>query len=368
MTAPRRPQRANRTAPRQAVTPSSPLSSWYEEQRSAYLYRACAVAETGTIRAELFLRLAGEAEAQSAIWRAQITARGSPPPPPFVADARTRLVATLVRWWGPRRLKPVLAAMKVRGMTLYASGAGLDGGHVEPPSGSAIEYRHRSLGSGGNLRAAVFGVNDGLVSNASLILGVTGATADTRTILVAGVAGLAAGAFAMAAGEYVSVRSQRELFEHQIALERDELRQYPEAEAQELALIYAAKGLSPKEAQRLAKRLVADPEHALDTLAREELGLNPAELGAPLGAAASSFAAFGAGAALPLLPFVFIGGAVALPTALGLTAVALFTVGAVLSLFTGRSAWFSGARMLALGALAGGVTFGIGRLFGVALG
>ncbi|MEO6564607.1 MAG: VIT1/CCC1 transporter family protein [Casimicrobiaceae bacterium] len=368
MTAPRRTTRAKRSVQPDRGTHASLQSSWFEEQRSAYIYRTCAAAETGTIRAELFLRLAGEAEAQSAIWRAQITARGLPPPPPFVADARTRLVAKLVRAWGPRRLRPVLAAMKVRGMTLYASGADVDVGHAEPVSGSSIEYRHRNLGSGGNLRAAVFGVNDGLVSNASLILGVTGAAADPRTILVAGVAGLAAGAFAMAAGEYVSVRSQRELFEHQIALERDELQQYPEAEAQELALIYAAKGLSQKDAQRLAKRLVADPEHALDTLAREELGLNPAELGAPFGAAASSFAAFGAGAALPLLPFLFIDGALALPVALCLTAAALFTIGAVLSLFTGRSALFSGARMLALGTLAGGVTFGVGRLFGVALG
>jgi len=367
MTAPRRPKHENQGVQREGGTLANQLSNWYEEQRSVYLYRACAAAETGTIRAELFLRLAGEAEAQSAIWRAQITARGSPPPPPFVADMRTRLVATLVRSQGPRRLQHVLAAMKVRGMTLYAGGARLDGGHAEPPSGSTIEHRHRNLGSGGNLRAAVFGVNDGLVSNASLILGVTGAAADTRTILMAGVAGLAAGAFAMAAGEYVSVRSQRERFEHQIALEPDELRQSPEAEAQELALMYAAKGLSQKEAQRLAKRLVADPEHALDTLAREERLLNPAELGAPFGAAASSFAAFGAGAALPLLPFVFIDGW-ALPVALGVTAVALFTIGAVLSLFTGRSAWFSGARMLALGTLAGGITFGIGRLFGGALG
>ncbi|MEP7328173.1 MAG: VIT1/CCC1 transporter family protein, partial [Betaproteobacteria bacterium] len=254
----------------------NPRSSWVEEQRSAYLYRACAAAERQSARAELFLQLAGEAEAQGAIWRAQITARGSPPPPPYVADARTRLVATLVRWWGPRRLKGVLAAMRVRGMTIYG---GTDVGHLPPVAGGGIEFRHLNLGRGGNLRAAVFGVNDGLVSNASLLLGVAGATAEPRAILVAGVAGLAAGAFAMAAGEYVSVRSQRELFEYQTALERDELKQYPEAEAQELALIYSAKGLSPKDAHRLAKRLVADPEHALDTLAREELGLNPAELG-----------------------------------------------------------------------------------------
>ncbi|MFO1314610.1 MAG: VIT1/CCC1 transporter family protein [Burkholderiales bacterium] len=346
----------------------NPLSSWQEEQRSAYLYRACAQAESGTVRAELFTRLAGEAEAQSAIWRAQLTARGHPPPPPFTPDPRTRLVARLVRWLGPRRLRPVLAAMKVRGMAVYATSLGADAGHPVPTPPGTVEFRHRGLGSGGNLRAAVFGVNDGLVSNASLILGVAGASTDTHLVLVSGVAGLAAGAFAMAAGEYVSMRSQRELFEYQIGLERDELKQYPEAEAQELALIYAAKGLPQKEASRLAKKIVADPEHALDTLAREELGLNPAELGSPLGAAVASFLAFAAGAALPLAPFVFTSGTRALVSGVAVTGVALFAIGATLSLFTGRSAWYSGARMLALGALAGVVTYGIGRMFGVALG
>ena len=188
-------------------------------------------------------------------------------------------------WLGPRRLRAVLAAMKVRGMAIYGSSAGDDGGHATPTAGSGIEHRHRNLGGGGNLRAAVFGVSDGLVSNASLILGVSGANPDAHMVLLSGVAGLAAGAFAMAAGEYVSVHSQRELYEYQIALERDELKEYPEAEAQELALIYVAKGLPQREADKLAQRLVSDPEHALDTLAREELGLNPGEFGSPLGAA-----------------------------------------------------------------------------------
>jgi len=346
----------------------NPLSSWAEEQRSAFLYRACAEAEAGTTRADLFQRLAGEAEAQAAIWRAQLTARGHPPPPPYLPDSRTLLVVRLVKWLGPRKMKSVLAAMKVRGMSVYGTSLGIESGHATPMAGGRMEFRHRNLGGGGNLRAAVFGVNDGLVSNASLILGVAGASTDTHLVLVSGVAGLAAGAFAMAAGEYVSVRSQRELFEYQIGLERDELKQYPEAEAQELALIYAAKGLPQKEAARLAKQIVADPEHALDTLAREELGLNPAELGSPLGAAASSFVAFATGAALPLLPFALATGGRALQYGVAVTGVALFGIGATLSLFTGRSAWYSGARMLALGALAGGVTFGIGRLFGVALG
>ena len=262
---------------------SNPLESWHEEQRSAFLYRACAEAEAGTTRAELFRRLAGEAEAQAAIWRAQLTARGAQAPGPFVPDARTRLVANLIRWFGPRRIKSVLAAMKVRGMSIYGTSLGRDPGHTTPTAGGMIEHRHRGLGGGNNLRAAVFGVNDGLVSNSGLILGVAGASSDPHVVLLTGVAGMCAGAFAMAAGEYVSVRSQRELYEYQIGLERDELAQYPEAEAQELALIYAAKGLPAAEATKLANRIVADPEHALDTLAREELGLNPEELGLTVG-------------------------------------------------------------------------------------
>lgn len=347
---------------------SNPLESWNEEQRSAFLYRACAAAEAGTTRAELFRRLAGEAEAQAAIWRAQLTARGAEAPAPFVPDARTRLVAWLVMTLGPRRIKNVLAAMKVRGMSIYGTSLGRDPGHTAPTPGATFEHRHRGLGGGNNLRAAVFGVNDGLVSNSGLILGIAGASADPHVVLLTGVAGMCAGAFAMAAGEYVSVRSQRELYEYQIGLERDELAQYPEAEAQELALIYAAKGLPAAEATKLANRIVADPEHALDTLAREELGLNPEELGSPWGAAISSFVSFSAGALLPLIPFVVAPGPRALSIAIAITAVSLFSVGALLSLFTGRNSLYSGARMLLLGAIAGSVTYAIGRLAGVTLG
>ena len=346
----------------------NPLESWQEELGSAFLYRVCAEAETDGTRAELFRRLAGEAEAQGAIWRAQLTARGHPPPPPYQPDRRTRLVAALVRRVGPRRMRAVLAAMKVRGMSIYGSAPVRDPGHAAPTASTGIEHRHRGLGGGGNLRAAVFGVNDGLISNASLILGVAGASPDPQVVLLTGVAGMCAGAFAMAAGEYVSVRSQRELFEYQIGLERDELAQYPEAEAQELALIYVAKGLPPDEAKRLADGIVADPEHALDTLAREELGLNPDELGSPWGAAISSFLSFAAGALLPLAPFLLAPGPSALPIAVGVVALALFGVGALLSLFTGRNGWYSGLRMLALGAIAGGVTYLIGRIAGVSLG
>jgi len=346
----------------------NPLESWNEEQRAVYLYRVCADAERGTARGELFTRLAGEAEAQATIWRAQLTARGAQAPAPFIADSRTRLVARLVELLGPRRMRPVLSAMKVRGMSIYTSEPPLrDEGHGMPLALGRVERRHRGLAGGGNLRAAVFGLSDGLVSNASLICGVAGAGASPAVVVLSGVAGLAAGAFAMAAGEYVSVQSQRELFEYQIALERDELAQYPEAEAQELALIYTAKGLPRRQAEQVAKKIVADPAHALDTLAREELGLNPDELGSPVAAAMTSWGSFALGAFIPLAPFVLHADN-ALGTSVACAAAGLFAVGAVLSLFTGRRAAWSGARLLALGACAGALTYLIGRLSGVAIG
>ena len=368
MTIPANTKTGARRGPNRGALRMNPLDSWAEEQRSAYLYRACADAENGTVRAELFRRLAGEAEAQAAIWRAQLTARGYPAPGPFVPDTRTRIVANLVQWFGPRRLRNVLAAMKVRGMAVYGGSTSGEALRLTPVTAAVLERRHRGPSGSGNLRAAVFGVNDGLVSNAGLILGVAGATSDVRMLVLSGVAGMAAGAFAMAAGEYVAVRSQRELYEYQIGLERDEITQYPEAEAQELALIYAAKGVPVKQADRLAKRLVADPQNALDTLAREELGIDPAEFGSPIAAAASSCLAFAAGALVPLAPYLLRMGPGALAWTIGLSAAGLFSVGAVLSLFTGKNGVYSGARMLLLGAAAGAVTFGIGRLIGVATG
>jgi len=273
-------------------------------------------------------------------------------------------VAVLTRRLGARRLRPVLSAMKVRGMSLYTHAAQ---GHPTQAPGDEMGKRHRGVGAGGNLRAAVFGVNDGLISNASLIMGIAGTTANNQLILLSGAAGLIAGAFSMAAGEYVSVRSQREMFEYQIGLEREELDHYPEEEAEELALIYEARGLPREDAVRLAAGLTADPARALGTLAREELGLNPDDLGSPWGAALFSFSAFAAGAAVPLLPFLVAGGDASLFIAIALTAIALFGVGATLSLFTGRRAWFSGVRMLAIGAGAGAATFFIGKLLGVTL-
>lgn len=336
------------------------LEGWREEMRSAYLYRAMADAEAGTPRADLFRGLAVEAEGQAGIWARKSGAIMSG----YAPDLRARMVAALVRRHGPRPLRAILVAMKVRGLSVYSHASP---GHPLPTTLEEVGKRHRGISGGGNLRAAVFGVNDGLVSNASLILGVAGASANNSIILLSGVAGLLAGAFSMASGEYVSVRSQREMFEHQIGLERDELAQYPEEEAEELALIYAARGLAREDALKLAKAIIADPAQALDTLAREELGLNPDELGSPWGAAIFSFLSFATGALVPLLPFLALAGADALPISIGLTALALFGVGAAISLFTGKSALRDGLRMLAIGAAAGALTYGIGRLLGVSL-
>ncbi|MBZ0092695.1 MAG: VIT1/CCC1 transporter family protein, partial [Sulfuricellaceae bacterium] len=236
------------------------LKNWREEKRSAYLYRIVSDQESGTPRQILFLELAAAAETQAAIWQRLANSRGREVPT-YSPDLRTRLVAKLVLIFGPRALRAVLAAMKVRGMSLYSKSGPV---HGHPASLKEERLRHRGMDSGGNLRAAVFGVNDGLVSNASLILGVAGATGNPSLILLSGVAGLLAGAFSMAAGEYLSVRSQREMYEYQIGLERDELDQYPQEEAAELALIFTARGLPPEEARKLTDKVIADPDQALD--------------------------------------------------------------------------------------------------------
>lgn len=307
----------------------------------------------------LFMQLAETAERQAGIWGG--TAQ-------FKPSLRGRVVAGLMRFIPPRRMRPVLAAMKLRGLSAYDA---VVTGHTMPTSVSDVGARHRGVG-GGNLRAAVFGINDGLVSNACLIMGVAGAVSSTSgsngLIVTSGIAGLLAGAFSMAAGEYVSMRSQREMFEYQIGLERDELNEYPAEEAEELALIYAARGLPLQRARELAQELTRDPKHALDVLAREELGLNPDDLGSPWGAAVFSLFAFACGAFIPLLPFLTtLPINAALSWSMGGTGVALFLVGMLLSLFSGRNALFGGLRMLCIGALAAAITYGIGQLLGTAV-
>lgn len=347
------------------------IDSWYHEKESAWLYAQVASAEPDRAKAELFLKLAAAAEEQAAKWQLAAqrgTPAASPPARVFAPSLRARIVAWLLLRIEPRSLRAVLAAMKLRGLSVYSSPGGVAGGHAMPTTLAEVGARHRSA-LGGGLRAAVFGVNDGLVSNISLVLGVAGAGVRSGYVLTSGVAGLLAGALSMAAGEYISVRSQREMYEYQIALEREELAEYPEEEAEELALIYQARGVGLAQARAVSQALLQNPQHALDVLAREELGLNPDDLGSPWQAASTSFVAFATGAAVPLLPLLLgLTGTRALLAATGITFVALFGVGLGLSLFTGRDALRSALRMVLIGGGAGAVSFLLGRLLGVAIG
>lgn len=226
-------------------------------------------------------------------------------------------------------------------------------------------HTHRDV-NGGWLRPAVFGAMDGLVSNLALITGVAGGAVSRQTIIITGLAGLAAGAFSMAAGEYTSVASQRELVEAELEVERRELRKHPEDEEEELAALYEARGVDPDLARKVAKQLSRDPEQALEIHAREELGVDPGELPSPMVAAVSSFGAFALGAILPVLPYLL--GARALWPALLVALIGLFACGAVVAKVTARTWWFSGVRQLALGGAAAGVTYVLGTLFGTAVG
>jgi VIT1/CCC1 family predicted Fe2+/Mn2+ transporter len=225
------------------------------------------------------------------------------------------------------------------------------------------EEEHRDITSGG-ARAAVFGISDGLVTNVSLILGFAGAHPSESVVRLAGIAGLVAGEFSMAAGEYVSMTAQRELYERELEIERRALAEAPEGETEELIEIFQHKGLAPELARRLAREVMSDPDLALETHAREEFGVDPARLGSPVAAAVSSFIAFAIGAFIPLVPWLFGGGTAAVAWSIVLSAVAALTVGAILGSMTGRGRVRSALRQLAIAAVAAGVTYGVGRAVG----
>ncbi len=338
------------------------LKNWQEEKCSAYLYRKVANREMDITRKKLFLDLAQGADKQAAIWEEKIKETNKAQVFVYRPDFRTRIVALLITVFGVESIRFILSAMKVRGMSVYS--ALQVGSHA---ASAHLESRHKGLNTAGNFRAAVFGVNDGLVSNMSLVLGVVGAHAEHHFILLSGIAGLLAGACSMAAGEYISMRSQREFFEYQIELEKEELELYPEEEAAELTQIYRARGVPAEEAKKMANLIITNPDRALDTLAREELGLNPNDLGSPIGAAVASFLSFAFGALIPLIPLMLFSSNSALFYSIGLTGLALFMIGGLLSLFTNRSAIISSLRMLFIGAIAGGLTFLIGKCVGVVL-
>jgi VIT1/CCC1 family predicted Fe2+/Mn2+ transporter len=358
------------------------------EMDSAALYHALADAEGNPQLKQVYSRLAAVEEAHAEFWKKRLSGAGASAKPRR-PGWRSRTLAWAARRFGPEIVLPLVNSLERADFDKYdaqpeAVAAGMPADErshsrviaamSRPPVGglsggalAQIEGRHRSAG-GNALRAAVLGANDGLVSNLSLVMGVAGAAFSARTILVTGLAGLIAGACSMAMGEWLSVNSSREFYQQQIAGEAAELDEFPEEEEQELALIYQAKGLPEPQAKALAERLIGNRATALDTLAREELGINPEELGGSAWvAAATSFLLFAGGAIIPVLPFFALDGLAAIGASLGLAAAAMFAIGAGTTLFTGRGVVFSGLRQLAIGIAAAGVTYGVGKLIGVSL-
>lgn len=358
------------------------------ERDAQTLYRCLAEHEDDPALTAVYQKLAQTEGGHADVWEEKLRQAGAPVPA-YRTSWRTRVLCRLAAMFGPSFVVPTIAAIEQDAQTGYdnqpeaeahemsahersharvfgylaRTTQGLEGRAV-----ARFEGRHR--GAGGNaLRAGVLGANDGLVSVFSLVMGVAGAGVDTRTILMTGLAGLLAGAISMALGEWLSVQSARELYHHQIAIEAQELEENPAEEMEELALIYQAKGIAPDTARDMAERVLADKDIALKTLAREELSVDPGDLGGSAWEAAlTSFLLFAMGAVVPVLPYLFFSGwqgilASALASALG-----LYVIGAAITLMTGRSAVFSGLRQVAFGLAAAAVTFGVGHLIGVNLG
>jgi VIT1/CCC1 family predicted Fe2+/Mn2+ transporter len=339
------------------------------ELDGAALYRTLAEIEPQPQLAAVYGRLAAAEEGHARHWAEKLREAGAPVP--RGPSWRPRILGWLARRFGTQFILPTVAAQEEQDSAGYAAqgdarqaalpgeehsharllrairgqgAAGLEGAAI-----AQLEGRHRATG-GNALRAAVLGVNDGLVSNLSLVMGVAGADFPGATILVTGAAGLLAGAGSMALGEWLSVQSARELYSRQISIEAEELATAPEEEAEELALIYQAKGLPEAEARSLASRLIADRGTALDTLAREELGINPEDLGGSAWEAAiTSFLLFAVGAIIPVLPFLVWSGVPATLASLVLSGLGLFASGAFITLLTGRRVLVSGSRQVAIG-------------------
>jgi len=359
------------------------------ERRSADLYDGLAEAAHGE-RREILNQLAAVERRHAEHWAAKLVDLGEPVPEPGSRGSRTRVVSWLARRFSIDAVLPFLERAERADAGMYQDDpeatpdmAASERSHARVLTqlrGGDVDDRdvlrrsepwHRGDRSGA-LRAGVFGVNDGLVSNTSLVMGFAGSGASASVILFAGLAGLLAGALSMAAGEYISMRSQREAYQREITLEEQELRDDPQAEAEELALIYRAKGLDAEEAERVATTIMKDRDAALDTMAREELGLDPDELGSPWSAAVSSLGAFAAGAVVVVVPYMFSSGRAALIAAIALASLALFAVGAVIGVLNGRGGLRSGMRQLLIGGGAALLVYvigrGVGTLTGVQLG
>ncbi|MER3435113.1 MAG: rubrerythrin family protein [Leptolyngbya sp. ERB_1_1] len=364
------------------------LENWQDEIESAFLYRALATAEKQPALAEVYRKLAVTEETHAAFWEEKLQRAGYRLPKRRIGW-RTRALAQFAQWFSPQFVLPTVNAMEQVDSHSYdaqaetqhtrlpveersharllqaitsSSNTGIEGGTL-----AQIEGRHRTAG-GNSLRAAVLGASDGLLSNLSLVMGVAGANLNSESILLTGIAGLLAGACSMALGEWLSVQSARELYERQIRIERREVEEVPDEEEEELALIYQAKGLPQAQAQTLAARMMQNHEAALDALSREELGIDPDELGGSAWVAAfTSFFLFAIGAIIPVAPFFFVSGSTAVIASLICSGLGLFLIGAGITLLTGRSILYSGLRQVIFGFAAAGITFGVGRLLGVSI-
>ena len=363
------------------------LENRQKEIDGAALYLALAQSEKQPQLAEVYRRLAASEEKHAAAWEKKLSALDVKFPA-RTPSQRARILIWLAKRFGPQFILPTIAGNEKADSNAYdgqpesearefsrdeksharmlsmasKSTGGLPGGSV-----AQMEGRHR--GGGGNaLRAAVLGANDGLVSILSLVMGVAGATNDNAAVLIAGMAGLLAGAGSMALGEWLSVQSSRELYENQIKIEAEEIANSPEEEQEELALIYQSKGLPEDRARELAAHMMADKDSILDTLAREELGIDPEELGgSAYEAAFTSFFLFAVGAVFPIFPFFFWSGSFAIYMSMAISGIGLFIIGAAITLMTGRGILFSGTRQVLVGLIAAALTYGIGRLIGVSL-
>jgi vacuolar iron transporter family protein len=359
------------------------MQNLLDERDGAALYEGLARYEKDPAKAASFGELAAAERRHAGIWERKLEKAGVSVPPDR-ASSRVRALVWLGRRLGSAAVMPMVLETEAGDADKYdAQGGeataiaaeerahrqvlvGMKG--AAPDNARALiaqrERWHRGGGRAGSIRAAIFGMNDGLVSNLSLILGVAGAGVEPRTVVVTGFAGLLAGAFSMAAGEYTSVASQRDLLARQVAMEKREIDEAPEEEAAELALIFKQKGLSTEQASRTAAEILKNPESALDTLVREELGLDPEDLGSPMGAAVSSFLMFSVGALVPLVPFlVGSGGGAAIASAV-LAGLVLASVGGLVGFLSGTSVWRSALRMVGLAGLAAGITYAVGRVFG----
>jgi vacuolar iron transporter family protein len=362
------------------------LGNWQAEVDSTEQYLAMAAHESDPATARVYQHLAAIERKHADFWEERLRAAGHTPGP-RKPSWRARLLILAARRWGAGSVLETVATNEYESRNDYVpqqetaatTMTSEEHSHArvlrsllaKTDLGAAsfvrTEKGHRRFG-GNALRAAVLGANDGLASNLSLVMGVAGANVDTHTLLLTGVAGLLAGACSMAMGEWISVKSSRELAEREIRTERDELASNPEEERHELQLIYEAKGLGPQAAAELSAQLLADPTTAVDVLAREELGIDPSELGgSPWVAAGTSMLLFALGALLPVLPLVFLEGKTAIAASLVAGSAGLCLIGAAIAVFTGRSLLYSAARQLLLGLLAAGATFTIGKLVGVAL-